>query len=112
MCKNIRRNFRFKFHHLGIFKSHLYQVRIIRPVSERFVPELLLISAGFDAHWSDPLAGLQLSTHGYFALGRALIEIADNICSGRIIFMLEGGYDLDKLAESVVAHISVLLGET
>ncbi|NIS79385.1 MAG: histone deacetylase [Anaerolineales bacterium] len=84
--------------------------QIIQPIAARFAPDLLLISAGFDAHWSDPLAGLQLSTHGYFTLGRALKEIADAHCGGRMISMLEGGYDPQALNDNVLAIFHAMVG--
>ena len=84
---------------------------IIAPAAGRFAPDLLLVSAGFDAHWRDPLAGLRLSITGYARLMRALREIAARHCGGRIVLTLEGGYDLHALAGSVTAVLRVLLGE-
>jgi acetoin utilization deacetylase AcuC-like enzyme len=63
-----------------------------------FKPQLLLVSAGFDAHWSDPLTGLGLSSAGFHRLSRALVELADEVCSGRVVFVLEGGYDPANVA--------------
>jgi acetoin utilization deacetylase AcuC-like enzyme len=84
---------------------------IIRPAAARFRPELLLVSAGFDAHWADPLAGLALSTTGYFNLARGLMEIAAEHCEGRLACVLEGGYDGLALAASVIAVFHALLGD-
>ena len=84
---------------------------IVKPAAARFQPELLLVSAGFDAHWADPLAGLGLTTSGYYRLARGLIEIAAEQCAGRIAFVLEGGYDGQALADSVVAVFHALLGD-
>lgn len=78
------------------------------PAIRAFKPQLLLISAGFDAHARDPLAGLKLEANDYYWITRQLCEIADIYCSGRIISMLEGGYDLVALAESSVAHVDAL----
>jgi acetoin utilization deacetylase AcuC-like enzyme len=90
-----------------------YQVamrEVVMPMLRRFEPELLLVSAGFDAHWADPLAQMRLSTEGFVALARTLVEFADEQCQGRIAFSLEGGYDLTALATSVVATIATLVG--
>jgi acetoin utilization deacetylase AcuC-like enzyme len=79
---------------------------ILWPVARRFKPELILVSAGFDAHWIDPLASMSLSLHGYAHLDRELIAMADELSHGRIVFVMEGGYDLDALAHGVrnIAH--------
>jgi acetoin utilization deacetylase AcuC-like enzyme len=71
-------------------------------------PELMLISAGFDAHENDPLGGLGWSTEDYAWVTRQLCEIAAEFCGGRVVSCLEGGYDLDALAASVAAHVGVL----
>ena len=84
---------------------------IIRPAAARFEPDVLLVSAGFDAHWADPLANLSLSTTGYFHLARSLIEVADEQCAGRIAFILEGGYNGAALAACVLAVLHALLGD-
>jgi acetoin utilization deacetylase AcuC-like enzyme len=83
---------------------------IILPVVRRFRPELLLVSAGYDAHWADPLGPLALSTDGYAWLTQHLADLADEICDGRVVFVLEGGYNLDALGASVVASLATLLG--
>ena len=69
------------------------------PVLEQYRPELLLISAGFDAHERDPLAGMRMTTAGYAQLTTRLIAAADRLCDGRIVFVTEGGYDTSALAE-------------
>jgi len=74
---------------------------VVAPTAERFQPEILLISAGYDAHWRDPLAGLQLSCIGYQRLGARLAELASQYCQNRVVFILEGGYDLAALAHGV-----------
>jgi Deacetylases, including yeast histone deacetylase and acetoin utilization protein len=79
------------------------------PALQNFKPDFILISAGFDAHFSDPLAGMQLTDSGYRQLTEIVAEIADQFCQGRIISLLEGGYDLEVLARSVAIHIEVLL---
>jgi acetoin utilization deacetylase AcuC-like enzyme len=82
---------------------------IIAPAAARFAPDMLLVSAGFDAHWADPLASLQLSTTGYFRLARALAALAEQHCGGRLALTLEGGYNTDALAHSVRAVCHALL---
>lgn len=64
----------------------------------RYQPQLILVSAGFDAHWRDPLAQLQLSLEGYAHLTRGLMRAAHNLCGGKIVFVMEGGYDLTALS--------------
>jgi len=84
---------------------------IVTPVAWRFQPQLLLVSAGYDAHWDDPLASLLLSVTGYTAIARALKELAGELCNGRLVLTLEGGYHLEALAYSVLNTFAVLLGD-
>lgn len=86
--------------------------QVITPIAKRFSPDILLISAGFDAHWNDPLASLQLSTSGYGKIGQALVSLAESICEGRIIFLLEGGYEPNDLSDNVLAIMYALANET
>jgi len=86
--------------------------RVIRPLATRFSPDVLLVSAGFDTHWCDPLAGLQLSTTGYFRLACLLAEIAGEHCNGKVLAVLEGGYDPEALVHSAMAVIQGLRGES
>ncbi|MEM7241658.1 MAG: histone deacetylase family protein [Pseudomonadota bacterium] len=72
-------------------------------------PEMLFLSAGFDAHADDPLANLNFSTEEFAQITRKLCTFAKEHCAGRVVSTLEGGYDLDALAESVAAHVSVLM---
>jgi acetoin utilization deacetylase AcuC-like enzyme len=76
---------------------------------EAFRPELIFISAGFDAHWQDEVADLNLTEHDYAWITREIKAIADTHAQGRIISVLEGGYALQALARSVLAHLSALL---
>ena len=85
--------------------------RIISPAAYRFKPEAILVSAGFDAHWRDPLASLQLTTRGFYTLGCGLKKLADALCESRIIYVLEGGYDPEALAENVQAILFSLTEE-
>ncbi|TXH05889.1 MAG: histone deacetylase family protein [Nevskiaceae bacterium] len=81
------------------------------PALERFQPELLLVSAGFDAHMADPLGDLCLSTDDYRWLGTVIQGVADACCQGRVVAMLEGGYELHALARSVEAFLTPFVGE-
>jgi len=83
---------------------------ICGPVVRRFRPQLLLVSAGFDAHFADPLAGMLLSAHGYYDIASLLRGLAEELCRGRIVYALEGGYDPTALAWSVRACLDTLLG--
>jgi acetoin utilization deacetylase AcuC-like enzyme len=83
--------------------------RTILPALEAFAPSLLILSAGFDAHKADPLAQLRLETADFAWITAALMGVADRHCGGRIVSILEGGYDLDALAASVAAHVRTLL---
>ena len=78
------------------------------PTLNAFEPQLLLISAGFDAHRDDPLAGLTFTEADYAFITEALVAVADKFCPGRIVSSLEGGYNLDALGRSVAAHIARL----
>jgi acetoin utilization deacetylase AcuC-like enzyme len=82
----------------------------ILPIADAYQPELVLISAGFDAHRADPLAEMTVSDEGFAALCGAVKAIADRHCQGRMVLTLEGGYDLDALARSTRACIEVLAG--
>jgi acetoin utilization deacetylase AcuC-like enzyme len=85
---------------------------LLYPLAERYRPQLVLVSAGYDAHWSDPLAAENLSIAGYGALTRTLVQIAQEFCAGRIVVALEGGYNLPALAHGVAATFHALLGDT
>jgi acetoin utilization deacetylase AcuC-like enzyme len=82
---------------------------LILPELEAFAPELLIISAGFDAHEADPLAQLRLQVEDFTWVTEALLAVADKHCPGRVVSLLEGGYDLDALALSAAAHVRGLM---
>jgi len=82
----------------------------ILPAVNAFKPEIVLLSAGFDAHAADPLAQINLTTGCYGWMTERMMEIADRHANGRLIAMLEGGYDLNALAQCVGTHMSVLSG--
>jgi acetoin utilization deacetylase AcuC-like enzyme len=81
----------------------------ILPQLEAFAPELLIISAGFDAHAADPLAQLRLREADYHWVTQRLLDVADRICPKRVVSVLEGGYDLNALAASAAAHMRALM---
>ncbi len=83
--------------------------KTILPALSAFDPEILIISAGFDAHARDPLAQLRVQTEDYAWVTERLLEIAADRCQGRVVSLLEGGYDLTALRESVQAHVAALL---
>ena len=85
--------------------------RVLSPIARRFKPELILLSAGYDAHWMDPLASMGLSITGYMALVQHLLELADELCGGRLVCVLEGGYNLEVLAHSVLSTFRTLRGD-
>ncbi|MEZ4195304.1 MAG: histone deacetylase family protein [Candidatus Paceibacterota bacterium] len=85
----------------------LYLQKVV-PALEQFKPELLLLSAGFDMHVADPLTNLRLEASDYGALTDILVSIADKHCNGRIVSVLEGGYELAALRECVKEHLQAL----
>ena len=81
----------------------------VLPALDNFKPDLLLISAGFDAHYRDPLAGLNLVADDFDWVTGKLMEVAAESCDSRVVSLLEGGYDLEGLAESASAHVNRLM---
>jgi acetoin utilization deacetylase AcuC-like enzyme len=95
----------------GAGSSEFYEVfaRRLVPAVDAFAPDFIIISAGFDAHWRDPLASLELKEEDFaFATGE-LMELAARHCGGRIVSTLEGGYDLTALANSAATHVATLM---
>ncbi len=86
--------------------------QIIVPLARRFNPELILASAGYDSHWADDLALMQVSVTGFAQMAGIIKGLADELCEGRLVLSLEGGYNLAALAASVKATFDVLLGNT
>ena len=82
---------------------------MILPRLDGFKPDLVLISAGFDAHTRDPLANLNLLETDFAWVTGKLMEVADKYSDGRVVSVLEGGYDLQGLAQSVSAHVVTLM---
>ncbi len=91
----------------GVEMRAVYEAQVFPALAE-FAPQLLLISAGFDAHRDDPLAGLNWRVEDFAWLTRRLCDLADIHCAGRVVSVLEGGYDLPALARSVAAHVTQL----
>lgn len=85
--------------------------QIVWPAARRFQPQLILVSAGFDAHWHDPLAHMRLTLPGYQHLTRELMRMADALCGGKIVFLMEGGYDLEALSSGICNVAYALLGD-
>jgi acetoin utilization deacetylase AcuC-like enzyme len=85
--------------------------QIVWPSAERFQPQLILVSVGFDAYREDPLAGMRLTLSGYSHLASEVIRMAQRFCDGKVAFLLEGGYNLDALCHGVSNVARLLLGD-
>jgi acetoin utilization deacetylase AcuC-like enzyme len=83
---------------------------IFLPIGLAYAPDLLIVSAGFDPHQNDPLGGMEVTERGFAAMAARVKELAEQVCGGRLVLMLEGGYDLRGLALSVHACAEVLAG--
>lgn len=83
---------------------------VVVPVLRQFKPDILLVSAGFDAHERDPLGGMRLTTGAFGAMTQELCAVADECCAGRVVAVTEGGYDLRALEESLTIVVDVLAG--
>ncbi|MBX3015584.1 MAG: histone deacetylase [Caldilineaceae bacterium] len=86
--------------------------RLLEPVAREFQPQLIILSAGFDAHWLDPLAGMNLSIEGYMQMVEAVMALADELCAGKLVCVLEGGYHLEVLAHCVLSTLRLLSGSS
>jgi len=84
--------------------------RVLRPLAIEFNPDLILVSAGFDTHPSDPLGGMCVTGDGFSGMTRQLMEIADTVCHGRLVLALEGGYDTAVLGDCVRAVLREMTG--
>ena len=85
--------------------------QMLEPAVERFRPEIILVSAGFDAHRDDPLADLQVTEEGFRFMTRHLLALADRFCGGKVVSILEGGYEISSLTSCIELHVRELLGE-
>lgn len=92
-------------------ETYLKAMEHIEQTMDQFKPQFVLISAGFDAHMADPLAHIRLTKKGYKTLTRRVKNIAESYAEGRIVSVLEGGYNMEALKESLEAHITVLMEE-
>jgi acetoin utilization deacetylase AcuC-like enzyme len=88
----------------------VFEEKVI-PALDEFRPELLFLSAGFDAHQDDPLANLELHEEDFAQMTAELVAVAERHAQGRVVSVLEGGYDVDALERSVAAHLWALAGE-
>ncbi len=84
---------------------------IVWPAARRYKPDFIMVSAGFDAHWKDPLAGMRLSLDSYTYMNRELLKMADALCEGAIVFVMEGGYDLDVIGHGMANLVRACLGD-
>lgn len=91
--------------YLRVFK------RIVMPIGEKYGPEWILVSAGFDPHRRDPLGGMDVTERGFSTMASLLVDLAEKHAGGKIAFLLEGGYDLAALKNSVVAVLQQIKGE-
>jgi len=92
--------------HLRVYKE------IFVPVAKRFQPQLMLVSAGYDCHWADQLSLMQLSVSGFAGIVSIIKELAEELCQGKLLLSLEGGYHLQALSHSIMATFEVLLGKS
>jgi acetoin utilization deacetylase AcuC-like enzyme len=90
--------------------ARIYQ-DILVPIAREFTPDLMLVSAGFDIYYLDPLGGMQVSETGFGSLTRILHQLAEEVCEGRILFTLEGGYHIEGQTESIKNVLLTLRGE-
>jgi acetoin utilization deacetylase AcuC-like enzyme len=81
---------------------------VFLPIAQAYRPDLVLVSAGFDPHRADPIGGMNVTERGFAAMASAMTQLATEVCGGRLVLLLEGGYDLDGLSQSVHACIEVL----
>ena len=89
--------------YIGVFQ------RIVVPVARRFHPDMILVSCGFDAHRDDPLASMEVTGDGYRAMTLVLRALADELCGGRLVFVLEGGYSATGLRDGTTAVLEAML---
>jgi len=105
--KGYTRNFTFSGGQGDLEYDSCFEKEVL-PLARDFNPDLILISAGYDAHERDPLGGMNVSAAGFGHMTKGLIEVADRVCGGRVVAVLEGGYDLKGLADSVEASLQAM----
>ncbi|HOC38562.1 MAG TPA: histone deacetylase [Thermodesulfobacteriota bacterium] len=94
------------FEYMSIFRD------LLQPLAREFAPEFLLVSAGFDIYFQDPLGGMQVTPEGFGRLARVLLDTANEVCGGRLALVLEGGYSLEGLRDSVRSVLLELSGKS
>jgi acetoin utilization deacetylase AcuC-like enzyme len=92
--------------HMRVFEE------VLVPAARRYQPELIMVSAGYDSHWADHLAYMQVSVAGFAQMASYLKELANELCGSKLLFTLEGGYNIEALANSIRATFEILLGRT
>ena len=85
--------------------------KAVVPIAESYRPDFVLVSAGYDAHIDDPLAGMEVTPNGFGGISQTLVTLAEKLCRGKVVFLLEGGYDLKGLKESALKSLDVLTGD-
>jgi len=85
--------------------------KVVVPVAASYRPDFVLVSAGYDAHIDDPLAGMEVTPNGFAGISRTLVTLAEKLCGGKVVFLLEGGYHLKGLQESALKSLNVLTGQ-
>lgn len=85
--------------------------QVMSPLADRFNPQLILVSAGFDAHWTDPLGQMYLSTAAFAKLNTIIIDLARLLCEGRLVLVQEGGYNIEAMAACAATCLNLLLGD-
>jgi len=85
--------------------------RVLVPIAASYRPDFVLVSAGYDAHIDDPLAGMEVTPNGFGGISQTLVTLAEKLCGGKVVFLLEGGYDLKGLQESALKSLDVLTGK-
>jgi acetoin utilization deacetylase AcuC-like enzyme len=85
--------------------------KVVVPIAMSYRPEFVLVSAGYDAHIDDPLAGMEVTPNGFGTISETLVTLAEKLCGGKVVFLLEGGYHLKGLQESVLKSLDVLTGQ-
>lgn len=91
--------------HLSVFEKKVI------PVSRDYAPDLILLSAGFDSHRLDPLGGMNVTGAGFAGMTRQILDVAKKVCGGKVVCVLEGGYSLEGLTESVTSVLETMVGD-
>jgi len=86
--------------------------RVLSPIALSFKPDIILVSAGFDVYFDDPLGGMRVTPKGLASVTRILLDLAGELCDGKILFVLEGGYNLKGLQDCIVAVLKEMSGES